>query len=54
MKEALAEKVAFVPGGAFYPNGGNKNHFRLNFSNMTEDKIVEGIKRLGNVLKKYY
>lgn len=52
--EALKENVAFVPGGAFFPNGGNTNYLRLNYSNMTEDKIVEGIKRLGLVLKKYY
>lgn len=51
MKKALEEKVAFVPGGSFYPNGGNANHFRLNYSNMPEDKIVEGITRLGKVLK---
>jgi len=49
--KALEQKVAFVPGGSFYPNGGNENHFRLNYSNMPEDKIVEGIKRLGKVLK---
>lgn len=50
LKKSLEEKVAFVPGGSFFPNGGNDNHFRLNFSNMPEDKIVEGIKRLGKVL----
>lgn len=47
----LKENVAFVPGGSFFPNGGHSNHFRLNFSNMSEDKIVEGIKRLGKVLR---
>ncbi|QCX32320.1 PLP-dependent aminotransferase family protein [Caloramator sp. E03] len=47
----LKENVAFVPGGSFFPNGGHANHFRLNFSNMTEEKIVEGIKRLGKVLR---
>lgn len=50
-KKALEENVAFVPGAAFYPNGGNENHFRLNYSTMPEDKIVEGVKRLGQVLK---
>jgi 2-aminoadipate transaminase len=54
LKEALKEKVAFVPGGSFFPNGGRKNYFRLNYSNMPDEKITEGIKRLGNVLKKYY
>lgn len=52
--EALEQNVAFVPGGSFYPNGGKHNTFRLNYSTMPDDKIVEGIKRLGSVLKKYY
>ncbi|MDN0046204.1 PLP-dependent aminotransferase family protein [Megasphaera hexanoica] len=51
MPKCLAKDVAYVPGGIFYPNGGNANHFRLNYSNMPEDRIVEGIKRLGDVLK---
>lgn len=54
LEEALKEKVAFVPGGSFFPNGGHKNHFRLNYSNMSEEKIVIGIERLGKVLKTYY
>lgn len=54
LEEALVEKVAFVPGRSFFANGGRNNFFRLNYSNMPEDKIVEGIQRLGKVLKKYY
>lgn len=54
LEEALKEKVAYVPGGSFFPNGGRDNHFRLNYSCMSEEKIVEGIKRLGKVLYKYY
>ena len=50
-KDVIEKKVAYVPGGAFYPNGGHANHFRLNYSNMPEDRIVEGIKRLADVLK---
>ena len=50
LKKALEQKVAFVPGEPFYPNGGNANHCRLNYSCMNEDKIVEGIKRLGKTL----
>jgi len=48
---AIENKVAFVPGGSFFPNGGQENFMRLNFSNMTEEKIVEGLKRLGKILK---
>lgn len=50
MPKVLAEKVAYVPGGPFYPHGGHRNHFRLNYSNMPEDRIVEGVKRLAAVL----
>lgn len=49
--KALEENVAFVPGGSFFANGGHENTFRLNYSNMGEDRIVEGIKRLGKVLR---
>ena len=51
MPKVIAKKVAYVPGTAFYPNGGHANHFRLNYSNMPEERIVEGIKRLADVLK---
>ena len=51
MPKVLAKNVAYVPGGPFYPHGGNANHFRLNYSNMPEERIVEGIKRLAEVLK---
>lgn len=50
-EKALENKVAFVPGGSFFPNGGNENTFRLNYSNMDEEKIVIGIKRLAKVIK---
>jgi DNA-binding transcriptional MocR family regulator len=49
--KALEQNVAFVPGGSFFPNGGHENTFRANYSNMNEERIVEGIKRLGKVLK---
>lgn len=51
MVKAVEKKVAFVPGGSFYPNGGHENTMRLNYSNMSEEKIVEGIKRLAEVIK---
>ena len=50
-KLAVKEKVAFVPGEPFHPNGGGKNTMRLNFSYCKPDKINEGISRLGVVLK---
>jgi DNA-binding transcriptional MocR family regulator len=51
--KSLEYKVAFVPGEAFFPNQGRKNTFRLNYSNMSEERIIEGIKRLAVVLESY-
>lgn len=48
--KSLEQNVAFVPGGAFFPGGNHENAMRINFSNMPEDRIIEGIKRLGRVL----
>ncbi|MCF6465695.1 aminotransferase-like domain-containing protein [Clostridium sp. Cult2] len=49
--KALEKNVAFVPGGSFFPNGGNENTFRMNYSNMDDERIVEGVKRLAEVLR---
>jgi 2-aminoadipate transaminase len=51
LKDAIQQKVAFVPGYSFHPNGGGRNTMRLNFSNAGEDSIVEGIRRLSVALK---
>jgi 2-aminoadipate transaminase len=52
LPKASARKVAYVPGFAFYPDEkGGENAMRLNFSNATEEKINEGIFRLGIVIK---
>jgi len=52
LQQAIQKDVAFVPGEGFYiGDGAGTNTFRLNFSNAREDRIVEGIKRLGGVLK---
>ncbi|TCU79257.1 2-aminoadipate transaminase [Tissierella praeacuta] len=51
LKKAIKKKVAFVPGGSFYPRNDCESSLRLNFSTMTNDKIVEGMKILGRLLK---
>jgi 2-aminoadipate transaminase len=50
LAKSLERGVAFVPGGAFFPNGGRENTLRLNFSNMPPARIEEGVKRLAEVL----
>ena len=52
LEAAIQEKVAFVPGAPFYPNGRGENTMRLNFSNMPIVKIHDGIARLGRVLER--
>lgn len=49
--KAIDKKVAFVPGGAFFGANPRENCFRVNYSCMPEDKIVEGVKRLAEVIK---
>ena len=51
LREALKEKVAFVPGASFYADGSAANTMRLNFSYAKPAIIEEGIRRLGKVIK---
>jgi 2-aminoadipate transaminase len=51
LDRALQQQVAFVPGEEFHLDGAGRNTFRLNFSNASPDRIEEGVRRLGNVLK---
>lgn len=43
-------KVAFVPGGAFHPDGSGRHTLRLSFSCADDDKIKAGISRLGSLI----
>ncbi|MGZ5128868.1 MAG: aminotransferase-like domain-containing protein [Actinomycetota bacterium] len=47
---AVERRVAYVPGTAFYPDGRGRNQMRLAFCYPTEDRIREGIARLGSLL----
>lgn len=51
LARCLECRVAFVPGGAFFPNGGNENTARLNFSCMPEERIRDGIARMAVALR---
>lgn len=54
LEKCLEQDVAFVPGDSFYPNSGKTNTMRINFSNTQEEKIVEGIRRIGNAIRALY
>ncbi|MBQ7580798.1 MAG: PLP-dependent aminotransferase family protein [Clostridia bacterium] len=53
-KRAVEKKVAVVPGTAFTMDENDKtNCFRMNFSTPSDEMIVEGMKRLGEVKRSY-
>lgn len=50
---AIEERVAFIPGEVFYPEGLRRyNTMRINFSYPTKEQIVVGVRRLSAVLKR--
>jgi 2-aminoadipate transaminase len=52
LEDALRAHVAFVPGGPFFVGEEHNNFLRLNFSNRPPELIEEGVKRIGDVLKR--
>ncbi len=50
-KVAEEHGVAFVPGTGFYANGQGDNRMRLAFSYQSEERIAEGITRLGQAIR---
>ncbi len=51
LERAASAKVAFVPGAPFWVNRDVRNTMRLNFSNAGDEMIVEGIRRLGDLVE---
>lgn len=49
--KAVEENIAYVPGSAFFPNNDDHRSMRLNFSYCNEEKIMEGCRRLGKLIK---
>jgi 2-aminoadipate transaminase len=50
LARALRENVAFVPGRAAYLDGRGGSSMRLNFSGSSEERIREGVRRIGAVV----
>lgn len=50
---ALKKQVAVLPGIPFYVDGGGTNTLRLNFSNSSPERIAEGIRILGAVIREF-
>lgn len=51
LPKAIENKVAYVAGVDFYPDGNVFNDLRLNFSYSSPEQIVEGLKRLAQTIK---
>lgn len=49
--KALERKVAYVIGSAFTHDNSRKNTMRINFSFSSKEQIVEGVKRLSDMIK---
>ncbi len=50
LEEAIAQKVAFVPGAPFYANEPEKNTLRLSFVTVPPEKIREGVSILAKLI----
>ena len=51
LARALNARVAYVPGRAFYADGGGSAQLRLCFSSVETERIREGVRRLGRVVR---
>ena len=51
LHKAIENKVAYVAGVDFYPDGNVFNDMRLNFSYSSPEQIKEGLKRLAQTIK---
>ena len=51
LPRAVSARVAYVPGTAFYADGMGSRNMRLSFCFPTPERIIEGTRRLGEVLR---
>ncbi len=50
LAKAIAARVAYVPGGAFYADGQGASHVRLSYCFPPPERIREGVRRLASVV----
>jgi DNA-binding transcriptional MocR family regulator len=51
LPRAITERVAYVPGTAFYADGFGTSCMRLSYCYPTPERIVEGVRRLALVIE---
>lgn len=52
LRESIYEKVIFIEGKLFSPQGNHDDWLRLNFTYLNENQIEEGIRRLNRSIQK--
>ena len=50
LPRAVTARVAYVPGDAFFADGFGSRHMRLSYCFPTPERIIEGTRRLGEVI----
>jgi 2-aminoadipate transaminase len=50
LSRAVVERVAYVPGTAFFADGGGRDHLRLSYCYPPPARIIEGVRRLAGVI----
>ena len=51
INEAVANGVAYIPGGPFFVDGSGRNTMRLTFAKESDERIREGMVRLRGVMR---
>ena len=51
LPRAVTERVAYVPGTAFYADGQGRDTLRLSYCYPTSERIREGVRRLAAVVQ---
>jgi DNA-binding transcriptional MocR family regulator len=51
LPRAVTERVAYVPGAAFFADGGGRAHMRLSYCYPSPERIREGVRRLAGVVE---
>jgi DNA-binding transcriptional MocR family regulator len=51
LPRAVSSRVAYVPGTGFYADGSGASHVRLSYCSPEPERIREGVRRLGSVIR---
>jgi hypothetical protein len=51
LPRAITERVAYVPGTAFFADGTGHRHVRLSYCYPEPDRIREGVRRFAGVVQ---